>query len=49
MPRPSVSVTSAYLVAAWPALGLALLVADGSACLMREDGGHVAWVRVGRG
>lgn len=42
MPAPRLSATSAYLVAAWPALRLALLVADGSACLMREDGGHDA-------
>jgi hypothetical protein len=48
MPPPTLTATSAYLVAAWPALGLALIVADRSACWQRDDGRLVAWVRVGR-
>ena len=48
MPAPRLSATSAYLVAAWPALGLALLVADGAAMLLDEHGLLVRRVPVGR-
>lgn len=47
---PRVTATSAYLVACWPALGLALIVARGEAAWARlDDSRHLAWVRVGRG
>ncbi|MFO0710902.1 MAG: hypothetical protein U0353_13740 [Sandaracinus sp.] len=49
MPRPRVSGCSAYIVAAWPPLDLALVVANGEACLMRASGGVVSWVPVERG
>ena len=48
MPAPRLSATSAYLVAAWPRLGLALLVVDGEAMLLDEHGLLVRHVRVGR-
>jgi hypothetical protein len=48
MPAPRLSATSAYLVAAWPALGLALLVVDGDAMLLDEHGLLVRRVPVGR-
>lgn len=48
MPAPRLSATSAYLVAAWPALGLALLVVDGDAMLLDERGLLVRRVPVGR-
>jgi hypothetical protein len=48
MPAPRLSATSAYLVAAWPALGLALLVVDGTAMLLDEHGLLVRRVPVGR-
>lgn len=47
---PRVTATSTYLVAAWPALGLALIVAHGEAAWTRlDDSRHLGWVRVGRG
>ncbi len=48
MPAPRLSATPAYLVAAWPALGLALLVVDGDAMLLDEHGLLVRRVPVGR-
>lgn len=48
MPAPRLSGCSAYLVAAWPALGLALLVADGGAMLLDQHGLLVRRVPVGR-
>lgn len=48
MPAPRLSGCSAYLVAAWPALSLALLVVDGTAMLLDEHGLLVRRVLVGR-